>query len=171
MRKMMSVVAAGFLMAAIFAGRAGSQTKAGGGFDQLKTLAGTWEAKTDEGITINTIRVVSNGTAVQETFQSKDGNEHTQMITMYTPDGARVAMTHYCSIGNQPHMETEAVGADQRVFEFTFTGAGNLGDPNAPHMHHMTLKIVDADHFTETWTMDGNGPEHIAVFNFARTKA
>lgn len=171
MRKVMSLVAVGFLMAAIFAGRAGSQTKASSGFDQLKSLVGTWEAKNEEGITINTIRMVSNGTAIQETFQSKDGNEHTQMITMYTPDGARVAMTHYCSIGNQPHMETEAVSGDQKVFDFAFTGAGNLVDPKAPHMHHMILRIVDRDHFSETWTMDGNGPEHVAVFSFVRTKA
>lgn len=170
MRKTMGVVAAGLLMAAIFAGRAGSQTKTPGGFDQLKTLVGTWEAKTEEGITINTIRLVSNDTAIEETFQSKDGM-HSQMITMYTPDGARVAMTHYCAIGNQPHMQTEAASADQKVFDFTFTGAGNLPDSKAPHMHHMTLKIQDADHFSETWTMDGNGPEHIAVFNFVRTKA
>lgn len=169
MRKMMTVVV-GVLVLGIFAGRAGSQTKANSGFDQLKTLVGTWEAKTDEGVTVNTFRLVSNDTAIQEIAQSKDGNAHTQMITIYTPNGDHLALTHYCSIGNQPHMETRAVSADQKEFDFTFTGAGNLSDPKAPHMHHMTLKIQDQDHFSETWTMDGNGPEHTMTFNFTRTK-
>jgi hypothetical protein len=169
MRKVMSVVAVGLLAAGMLAVRAGSQTKAASGFDQLRSLVGTWQANTDEGVTINTIRLVSNDTAIEETFQSKDGN-HNQMITMYTPDGARVAMTHYCSIGNQPHMQTEPVSADQKEFDFAFTGAGNLADEKGPHMHHMTLKIQDADHFTETWTMAGGGQERKATLNFVRTK-
>lgn len=168
MRKMMSVVAVGLLAAGMLAVRAGSQTKAAGGFEQLKTLVGTWEATTSEGVTVNTLRLVSNDTAIQETAQSKDGY-HNQMITMYTPDGARVALTHYCSIGNQPRMETAAVSADQKEFDFAFTGVGNA-DEKSPHMHHMTLKIQDADHFTETWTMAGNGREQKMTFNFTRTK-
>lgn len=173
MRKVTSfvaVVAVAALAIGMFAARAGSQTKAAGGFDQLKALTGTWEASTSEGITLNTIRLVSNNTAVEETFQSKDGNEHTQMVTMYTPDGERVAMTHYCSIGNQPHMETSAVSAGQKAFDFSFTGAGNLADAKGPHMHHMLLEIKDADHFSETWTMSANGNEQKMTFNFARTK-
>jgi hypothetical protein len=171
MRKMMSVVAVGLVAAGMLAARAESQTKAVGGFDQLKSLVGTWESKNSEGVTVNTIRMVSNNTAIEETFQSKDGNMHTQMVTMYTPDGGRVAMTHYCSIGNQPHMETEALSADQKEFDFTFTGVGNLTDAKGPHMHHMTLKIQDADHFSETWTMSANGQEQKEVFNFVRMKA
>jgi|SRR5215471_11300055 len=172
MRKSMSLAVAALLAVGVFAVRAGSQAKAAGGFGQLKALVGTWEAKTEEGTTINTIRLVSNDSAIEETFQSKGGGMHAQqMVTMYTPDGARMAMTHYCSMGNQPHMQTEAVSADQREFDFSFTGAGNLSDEKAPHMHHMTLKIEDADHFTETWTMTGGAQEHTAVFHFVRTKA
>jgi hypothetical protein len=170
MRKMMIVVAAGLLAAGMLAVRAGSQTKAASGFDQMKALAGTWEATTSEGVTINTIRLVSNRTAIEEIFQSKDGNMHTQMVTMYSPDGNRVAMTHYCSMGNQPHMETAAVNADQKEFDFVFTGAGNLADPKGPHMHHMRLKIEDGDHFSETWTMQANDQEHTEVFHFVRTR-
>jgi hypothetical protein len=174
MRRVMSVVAmtlAAALATGMFAARAGSQTKTPGGFDQLKALTGTWEAVTSEGTTINTIRLVSNDTAVEETFQSKDGKMHTQMVTMYTPDGARVALTHYCSMGNQPHMETPAVNAGQKAFDFSFTGAGNLADANGPHMHHMLLEIKDADHFSETWTMDGGGKGQKMTFNFVRTKS
>ena len=165
-----AVVAVAALAIGMFAARAESQTKAAGGFDQLKALTGTWEASTSEGVTINTIRLVSNNTAVEETFQSKDGNMHTQMVTMYTPDGERVAMTHYCSIGNQPHMETPAVSANQKQFDFSFTSAGNLADANGMHMNHMVLEIKDADHFSETWTMSANGKEQKETFNFVRAK-
>jgi hypothetical protein len=170
MRKAMSVVAVGALAIGMFAARAGSQSKPASGFEQLKALAGTWEATTSEGTTVNTIRLVSNGTAIEETAQSKDGSTHNQMVTMYSPDGSRIAMTHYCSIGNQPHMETPAVSADQKEFDFSFTGAGNLADSNGPHMHHMLLQIKDADHFSETWTMQTNGNDQKMTFNFARTK-
>jgi hypothetical protein len=173
MRRVISVVAVvavAALAIGMFAARAESQTKAASGFDQLKALTGTWESSTSEGVTINTIRLVSNNTAVEETFQSRDGNMHTQMVTMYTPDGERVAMTHYCSIGNQPHMETPAVSANQKDFDFSFINIGNLADAKGPHMHHMLLEIKDADHFSETWTMNANGKEQKETFNFVRTK-
>lgn len=169
MRKTITLALAGLLVTGIFAARAVSQTKANGGFDQLKMLVGTWEATTSEGVTVNTFRLVSNDTAIEEIAQSKD-NTHNQMITMYTPDGARVAITHYCSIGNQPRMETAAVSGDQKEFDFTFTSAGNLASDKAPHMHHMTLRIQDKDHFSETWTMAGDGSEQAMTFNFTRTK-
>jgi hypothetical protein len=171
MRKTTVVMAVSAVAIGLLAGQASSQTKAASGFDQLKALAGTWEAKTSEGTTINTIRLVSNDSAIQETFQSKDGKMHNQMITMYSPDGDRVALTHYCSLGNQPHMETGAVSDGQREFDFSFTGAGNLPDAKGPHMHHLTLRIEDADHFSETWTMSAGGNEQTVTFHFVRGKA
>jgi hypothetical protein len=130
---------------------------------------GTWEATSSEGKNVTTIRLVSDGTAIQETDQSEGGKHHNQMITMYTPDRDRVAMTHYCSAGNQPRMETAAVSANQKEFDFEFTGIGNA-DAKDPHMHHMTLKIQDADHISETWTFLANGQEQKYTFNLVRTK-
>ena len=157
------------LAIAISALKAGSPAKPAGGFDRLKTLAGEWEATPEGGKTFtSTIRLVSNNTALEETFQNEQDN---QMVTLYTADGNRVALTHYCSIGNQPHMETPAVSADANEFAFAFVSATNLASSEDMHMHQMTLKIEDGDHFSETWTMRMNGKNQTETFHFSRKKA
>jgi hypothetical protein len=169
MRKTISIFAVATLAMGVLAGQAGSQAKPAGGFDRLKTLVGEWNATPEGGKAfISTIRFVSNGTALEETF---DGEEHIQMVTLYTADGNRVALTHFCSIGNQPRMETPAVTHDSNEFAFAFTGATNLASADDMHMHQMTLKIEDSDHFSETWTMHANGKEQTETFHFTRKKA
>ena len=115
----------------------------------------------------NLVAVVSNGTALEETFQSENDN---QMVTMYTPDGSRVALTHYCSKGNQPKMETPAETATTDEFAFGFTGAANLASPEDAHLHRLVLQIVDAEHFTETWTIHEKGRDTKKTFHFTRKK-
>lgn len=148
--------------------RTESQAKATS-IDRLKPLAGDWTASSPTGEPFtNKIRIVSNGTAVEEMLQSTG---HDQMVTMYTPDGNKVALTHYCSMGNQPHMETPAVTQEEAIFDFSFSGATNLTDAKEPHMHHLVLRIADNDHFTETWTMQANGKEQSETFQFTRKKS
>jgi hypothetical protein len=106
---------------------------------------------------------------LEETFD--DGEKHNQMVTLYTADGDRVALTHFCSVGNQPRMETPVVTHDSSEFAFAFTGATNLASTDDMHMHQMTLKIDDSDHFSETWTMHANGKEQTETFHFTRKKA
>src|SRR5271154_994392 len=97
------------------------QTKPAGGLDRLKTLVGDWQATGEDGKPFSsTFRLVSNDPALEETFQNDKDN---QMVTLYTADGNRVALTHYCSIGNQPHMETPAVAPDANEFAFAFVSA------------------------------------------------
>jgi hypothetical protein len=156
----------GAIAFAVFAIRAGSQTKPASGFDNLKTLVGTWESKSPEGETFtSTIRLVSNGTALEETFQNTKDN---QMVTLYSPDGDRVAVTHYCSAGNQPRMETKSMTGDQKEFDFTFSGITNLPTPASGHMHHLAIKITDSDHFSEQWTWRENDKDRVESFQFTR---
>ena len=138
------------------------------GFDRLKILVGDWVATGEDGKPFtNNIRLVSNRTALQETFQTGQDN---QMITMYSADGSRVALTHYCSMGNQPRMETPAVAGATDEFVFSFTGATNLPTPDASHMHRLVLQIDDADHFSETWTFREKKGDNKRTFNFVRKK-
>jgi len=145
-----------------------TQTKPAGGFDRLKALVGEWQATDENGkpVTSN-FRLVSNDTALEETFQSDKDN---QMVTLYTADGSRVALTHYCSKGNQPRMETPVVPASSGEFVFAFTGATNLASPEDTHLHRLVLQVDDADHFTETWTIREKGRDTKMTFNFARKK-
>jgi hypothetical protein len=166
MRKAINLLLLGVFFAATFAGCAWSQAKPASGFERLKTLAGTWQADTPEhGTLTNNIRLVSNGTALEETFQSSESD---QMVTLYTPDGNRLAMTHYCAAGNQPRMETTAVTGEQTKFEFSFTGITNLLTPNSGHMCHLEIQIADPDHFTEVWTWRENGKDQFHAIHFTR---
>jgi len=169
MRKTIYLFVLGVISIGWVAGRAGSQTQPASGFDRLKTLVGTWQAVTPQGGTLtNTIRLVSNGTALEETFQSTEAD---QMVTLYTADGNRLAMTHYCAMGNQPRMETPAVTGEQNDFDFSFAGITNLMSPNSAHMRHLVVRIADQDHFTEQWTCRENGKDRSTTFHFRRSKS
>jgi hypothetical protein len=169
MRKTLCLFALGAVAIGVLATRAGSQAKPARGFDRLKTLVGTWESASPQGgILTNTIRLVSNGSALEETFQS---SEDDQMVTLYTADGDRLALTHYCAAGNQPRMETLAITGDPKEFDFSFTGITNLMNPNSGHMHHLVIQIADQDHFTEQWTWRENGKDRIHTIHFTRRKS
>ena len=137
-------------------------------YDRIKALAGEWEAQlAGFGKISNTIRVVSNGRAIEETIGTAADNE----VSLYTRAGNRMVMTHYCALtpdGNQPRFETGPLAADQNNFEFEFVSAANLPDDNARHMRHVTMKLIDSSHFTEKWTMVENGKETILELNFVR---
>src|SRR5215467_13053302 len=78
-------------------------------FDQLRKLAGTWtgtapDAKPGDkmaGPITTEFKVTSAGTAVEEKLNP--GTPH-EMVDMYVDEGGKLAMTHYCAMGNQPHM-------------------------------------------------------------------
>jgi hypothetical protein len=166
MRKGFALIVGSLLLIAIAAYAQSPAKATDSGFDRLKILVGDWVATGEDGKPFtNNIRLVSNGTALQETFQTEQDN---QMITMYSADGSRVALTHYCSMGNQPRMETPAVAGATDEFVFSFTGATNLPTPDSAHMHHLALQIDDADHFSETWTFREKKGDTKRTFNFVR---
>lgn len=168
MRKMTVISAAAILALGAIAARVGSQPAPANAFDRLKTLVGEWDGTDPAGKQVaDTILLLSNNTALEETSQTAKDN---QMVTMYTPEGNRLALTHYCSKGNQPHLETPAVTASSNEFAFAFTSAANLASNDDMHMHGMRLKIEDNDHFSETWTLMANGKEQTKTFHLTRKK-
>jgi hypothetical protein len=168
MRKAITILAVGTIVVGTFLAGAVSQASPASGFDRLKTLVGEWQAKSPTGkLFANKIELVSNGTSLLETYQSP---EHNQMVTLYSPDGNRVVMTHYCSAGNQPRMETAPTAGDQKEFEFSFKDITNLASAESGHMHQLVIKIDDNDHFTEQWTWRENGKDQTETFLFTRKK-
>lgn len=140
--------------------------KSSRGFAQLTPLAGEWEGKSPDGKAMRlSYQVVSGGHALLERLQM--GTEP-EMVTVYAPDGDRVAVTHYCSAGNQPQMSTAPITTDVKQFAFTFVRASNLGSATEGHMHHLTLKLVDATHLTQEWTWQENGQGRTMAFQFTR---
>ena len=136
------------------------------GFEQLKPLLGEWDGQAAGGKAVHaSYQLVSGGTALLERLGM--GSEP-EMVTVYTADGDRLAVTHFCSAGNQPQMQTAAVTSPTTEFSFSFVRATNLASPSAGHMHHLTVALQDHDHFTEAWTWSEKGAEHTEIFHFTR---
>ena len=149
-----------------FAVLVASQAKPATGFEQLKTLVGEWEGKAENGKVVRaSYRLASAGTALIETLHPTDESE---MVTVYTADGNRIAVTHFCNANNQPRMRTTPVTGPAKEFKFAFLGATNLSSLSTGHMHGLVVTLEDKDHLTHAWTWQENGRDKIEVFHFTR---
>jgi hypothetical protein len=123
-------------------------------FSKLKTLAGNWEATGKRGKLTSSYELIANGSALVEHINVAGEGE---MLTVYHLDGDRLVLTHYCTAGNQPHMQAEAYDPASNEVVFRFAGGGSLSNPNAGHMHNASFKITSADAFTTNWTFQKDG--------------
>jgi len=127
--------------------------------ESLKKLAGDWVQVDKDGKAsgpvVSSIRVTAGGTAVQET--SMPGSDH-EMITVYHLDGRDLVLTHYCSLGNQPHMKADAAGDSNRI-AFKYVGATNLASPNDDHLGAVTITLLGPDHYQSEWIGCKDGAE------------
>ena len=123
-------------------------------FDKLKSLTGTWEATSDKGKATSNFELISNGTVLLEKISVPGEGE---MVTTYYLDGNRLVLTHYCTAGNQPHMQAEAFDPASNQIRFDFAGAGNLASPADGHMHSAVIKFVGPDAFNADWTFYKDG--------------
>jgi hypothetical protein len=137
-------------------------------FDQLKTLAGSWQASVttdppmkDMGNGEKTevlLRVTSRGNAlVHEMGELKSKDDPTKYdhpVTMFYLDNDRLILTHYCDAGNRPRMAAR-VSPDGKTVEFDFLDVA--GNTQYGHMQHAVFTFVDANHHTEDWTFEMNG--------------
>src|SRR6202050_188088 len=140
MKKAISMFAVAALAAGVFAAQAGSQAKPAGGVGRLTTLVGEWNATPEGGKTfISTIRFVSNGTALEETFD--DGEKHNQMVTLYTADGDRLAdgrdvrpfALRLCAHGLAEHRALVSCLQLALVFRSRRERIAPIAQPDSPH--------------------------------------
>jgi hypothetical protein len=140
------------------------------GFEQFKLLAGDWVGKEQgkDGHDVNVrYKVTSGGSAVVETIFP--GGDH-EMVTVIHPDGADLLLTHYCMLGNQPHMKAAGKGDGNKV-AFKFVKATNLKSDKDMHMHDATYTFVDKDTLRTEWTHYNDGKATgTVVFELKRKK-
>ena len=151
-----------------------AQSDAKKSFDQLKTLAGSWDAAIQtippqpdiQGQKAHvTLRVTSMGNVLTHEITSSARPD--DPITMLYLDDGRLTLTHYCDAGNRPRM-TGKMSADGKSVDFDFLDVA--GDTHYGHMHHAKFTFVDADHHVEDWTfMVGDKPVQ-AHFELQRSK-
>ena len=110
-------------------------------------LAGRWEAPSEDAEpVVHEFSVGSGGSAVREIMFP--GTPH-EMTNMYTLDGDALVMTHYCAMGNQPHMRATSIEGDRIVFRAD--GVSDLSSPDEAYMGEMTLVMVHDDHIEQQW--------------------
>ena len=126
---------------------ASAQSSAQRSFDQLKSLAGSWEGTLDGETMHVSLRVTSMGNALLHEMKGKGPDDP---ITMFHLDGDRLMLTHYCDAGNQPRM-VATVSPDGNTIVFDFKEATNLLGTQGGHMQRVTFTLIDPDHHTEKW--------------------
>ena len=140
-------------------------------FEQMKSLAGEWQADLPGyGQIQDSIRLVSKGTALEETLGTPADNE----VSLYTRDGKRVVLTHFCALtadGHVARLETDAPQGPPVELAFTLTALSNLPDEAAPHMRRVVITFIDRDHFRERWTKTEKGVDTVFDLQFARRRS
>ena len=132
-------------------------------FDQIKSLAGTWEgtlttfpASPYQGKHLQVeLRVTSSGNAVMH--EMRIPGETDDPITMLYVNGNSLFLRHYCDAGNRPRMVAQA-SADGKTITFRLLDVS--GSKLHGYMEHAVFRTIDASHHTEDWTylMPGNHP-------------
>ena len=116
-------------------------------FERLKTLVGMWQGKTDMGhgpidMTVQ-YRLLAGGSVLEERVFAGTPNE---MVTMFYDQNGKLALTHYCILGNRPGMLLES--SDDTTLKFAFDKRCGINPKKESHMHALTIHFDDADTIT-----------------------
>ena len=125
-------------------------------FERMKTLLGSWAGKTDMGqgpidFTLQ-YRLLAAGSVLEERCFAGTPNE---MVTMYYDQNGKLAMTHYCMMGNRPGMKLKS--SDAKSIQFDFDATCGINPKKESHMHALNITFDDADTITTSCQaiMDG----------------
>jgi len=137
------------LAAGLRAGDAPQPKPASPEFERMKTLVGTWTGKTDMGqgpvdISLQ-YKLVAGGSVLEEKCFAGTPNE---MTTMYYDKDGKLAMTHYCMLGNRPSMVFKS--SDAKTISFDFDKSCGINPKKEAHMHALAITFEDADTITSS---------------------
>ncbi|MBX7156877.1 MAG: hypothetical protein K1X66_00620 [Verrucomicrobiae bacterium] len=139
-------------------------------FNRLKELVGTWKGSTkmqgkDQEIMVEYQLTSGGSTLVEHLFK---GTPH-EMVSVYYSVGEKVFMTHYCMLGNQPHLQLEK--AKDNTLEFSLADPSGLQSKNEIHMHALALTFTDKNSIVQKWTGFENGkPKESTTINLSRVQ-
>jgi hypothetical protein len=165
MKTNIASICATLLLGAIAVANAGEPPKPKAGsaeFERMKSLVGTWKGMVDMGQgpieMVSNYRLLAGGSVIEERVFAGTPNE---MTTMYYDKDGKLALTHYCVMGNRPGMVLES--ADSKTMKFAFDKTCGIDPRKESHMHSLTLRFDDAETITASCKafMDGKEmPEH-----------
>ena len=147
----------------LHAGEPGQPKTGSPEFERLKSLIGTWTGKTDMGqgpidMTVQ-YRLLAAGSVLEERVFPGTPNE---MVTMFYDKDGKLALTHYCMLGNRPAMSLKSSDANSLTFDFDGSCC-TIDAKKESHMHAMTIRFDDANTVTSSCKaiMDGKEmPDH-----------
>lgn len=140
-------------------------------FESLKSLAGRWEGTmTEKDGKVNPAAVeyklTSGGKALVEVLGA--GTEH-EMHSVYFNQNGRLAMTHYCMLGNRPNLALKQ-SKEGEVF-LDLAPSEGIDAAKDPHMHSLKLTFPDAETLKQEWTFYADGQASgITTLEFKRVK-
>jgi hypothetical protein len=103
-------------------------------------------------------RLLAGGSVLEERVFA--GAPH-EMVTMYYDQGGKLAMTHYCVMGNRPAMVLKSSDAQSISLDFDPTCGIDPGKES--HMHALAIRFDDPETITTSCKaiIDGKAmPEH-----------
>lgn len=112
-------------------------------FERMKSLVGTWQGTADMGqgpveMTVQ-YRLIAGWTVLEE--RSFPGTPH-EMVTMFYDKDGKLALTHYCVMGNRPAMVLNS--SDAKSIQFDFDKSCGITS-SEPHMHALKLTFENSD--------------------------
>ncbi len=125
-------------------------------FARLKRLEGEWRIVESARDTKVTFEVTANGSALLEKWVMPPTGSS---MTVYSLDGDRLLVTHYCPQGNAPRLLFDGVRDDDSYY-FEFLDGLNLQDPNSSHQHAFWIRIDSPDSFSRSETYIRNGTSY-----------
>jgi hypothetical protein len=101
---------------------------------------------------VSQYRLLAGGSVLEEKVFAGTPNE---MTTMYYDKNGRLALTHYCVMGNRPGMVLES--SDAKTMKFAFDETCGVNPKTESHMHALTVRFDDKDTITASCRafMDG----------------
>ena len=141
---------------------------------QIKAFIGNWSGtfqwtgrRHDTGSMNATYYLTGNGSAVVENLMNESAPV---MTTVYHLDGRDLRMTHFCGAQNQPRLKARRINLDHGAIDFEFVDATNLRSPDAPHVHGLEIRMIDANHLTLTFLFQSGSVESREEINLKRTE-
>jgi hypothetical protein len=118
--------------------------------ERIKSLEGTWDAPTRDGVMTDIFRPFALGTKVlgEEWINGKQITS-----TVFYVVGSELYADHYCDFLNEPRY-TAKPSADPNVIDLEFRDATNL-DAHPAHFHSTRWRTVDRDHLIQDWVILG----------------
>jgi hypothetical protein len=116
-------------------------------FERMKSLVGSWQGKTDMGqgpidLTVQ-FRLLAGGSVLEERVFAGTPNE---MVTMYYDQNGKLALTHYCMMGNRPGMLLKS--SNGKTLKFDLDATCGIDTSKESHMHALTIAFDDPDTIT-----------------------